>query len=106
MNRVSSSTCLLPQGVSNQTCATHLEEAGLTGTAASSNADIRTDIVKRRHSEFDHPLSDDPTDDSVIVDFDGQHDPYKPLNWPFHQKVVTTLLYSLTTMGASWTSSV
>jgi hypothetical protein len=40
------------------------------------------------------------------VDFDGEDDPYRPLNWPFRKKVVTTMLYGLTTMGATWSSSV
>jgi MFS family permease len=40
------------------------------------------------------------------VDFDGPDDPYRPINWPFRKKVVTTLLYGLTTMGSTWASSV
>lgn len=40
------------------------------------------------------------------MDFDGEDDPYRPLSWPFRKKVVTTLLYGLTTMGSTWASSV
>lgn len=40
------------------------------------------------------------------MDFDGEDDPYRPINWPFRKKLVTTLLYGLTTMGATWASSV
>lgn len=43
--------------------------------------------------------------DSNIVDFDGPDDPYKPLNWPMRKKLVTTFLYSFTTMGATWAST-
>jgi len=48
---------------------------------------------------FNHPLSHTKTSTDVIVDFDGPDDPYRPLNWPFHKKAITTVLYGLTTMG-------
>jgi hypothetical protein len=35
----------------------------------------------------------------VIVDFEGLDDPYRPLNWGFRKKAITTVLYGLTTMG-------
>ncbi|KAL2177407.1 major facilitator superfamily domain-containing protein [Thermothelomyces heterothallicus CBS 202.75] len=54
---------------------------------------------------FTHPLSHIPTGPELLVDFDGPEDPYKPLNWPLHKKVVTTLLYGLVTMSATWASS-
>jgi MFS transporter, DHA1 family, multidrug resistance protein len=40
-----------------------------------------------------------------IVDFDGPDDPYHPTNWPTQKKVITTLLYGLVTMTATWASS-
>lgn len=48
---------------------------------------------------FTHPLSHTKTGSDVIVDFDGPDDPYRPLNWGFAKKAVTTVLYGLTTMG-------
>ena len=48
---------------------------------------------------FTHPLSHTKTSSDVIVDFDGPDDPYRPLNWGFAKKAVTTVLYGLTTMG-------
>ena len=54
---------------------------------------------------FTHPLTHIPTAASSLVDFDGPDDPYKPLNWPLPKKVVTTLLYGLVTMSATWASS-
>jgi hypothetical protein len=47
-----------------------------------------------------------PTGPESIVHFDGDNDPYNPLNWPFKKKVITTLLYGLTTLGASFASAV
>ncbi|EED13459.1 conserved hypothetical protein [Talaromyces stipitatus ATCC 10500] len=44
--------------------------------------------------------------DANIVDFDGPDDPYRPLNWPMRKKLVTTILYSFTTMGATWASTI
>lgn len=48
---------------------------------------------------FTHPLSHIKTSEEMIVDFDGPDDPYRPLNWSFGKKAVTTVLYGLTTMG-------
>ncbi|PLB43885.1 putative MSF drug transporter [Aspergillus steynii IBT 23096] len=57
-------------------------------------------------ARFTHPLSHTKTTDDVIVDFDGPDDPYRPMNWRFEKKCMTTLLYGLTTMGATWASSI
>ncbi|KAH9903957.1 polyamine transporter 1 [Xylariomycetidae sp. FL2044] len=54
---------------------------------------------------FTHPLARERTGEDVIVDFDGPDDPYRPVNWPMHKKVSTTLLYGLVTMTATWASS-
>jgi hypothetical protein len=53
------------------------------------------------------PLKDlPPTGPEAIVDWDGDDDPEKPLNWSFKKKVIATLLYALTTLGASFASAV
>ncbi|KAJ5898282.1 hypothetical protein N7504_008570 [Penicillium tannophilum] len=57
-------------------------------------------------AKFTHPLSHTKTSPDVIVDFDGPDDPYRPLNWGFRKKAVTTVLYGLTTMGTTWASSI
>ncbi|KAL4796381.1 major facilitator superfamily domain-containing protein [Aspergillus venezuelensis] len=57
-------------------------------------------------ARFTHPLSHTKTKDDVIVDFDGPGDPYRPLNWSFRKKAITTVLYGLTTMGATWASAI
>ena len=41
----------------------------------------------------------------ILIDFDGEDDPYRPLNWPRRKKVVVTVLYSLCTMGTTWAST-
>lgn len=50
-------------------------------------------------AKFTHALSHTKTGAEVIVDFEGPDDPYRPLNWGFKKKAVTTVLYGLTTMG-------
>ncbi|RFU74918.1 fluconazole resistance [Trichoderma arundinaceum] len=55
--------------------------------------------------EFSHPLASLPTAEICLVDFDGNEDPYRPINWPTHKKVLTTILYGLVTMSATWASS-
>jgi hypothetical protein len=62
----------------------------------SSRRVTRIQSLTRRNTSrgrFSHPLSHVKTTESVIVDFDGPDDPYRPLNWPFRKKVVTTMLY-------------
>ena len=69
----------------------------------------RTESLTRKNSQranFSHPLSHIKTTTDVIVDFEGPDDPYRPLNWPFRKKAITTLLYGLTTMGSTFASSV
>ncbi|RDW88261.1 putative MFS multidrug transporter-2 [Coleophoma cylindrospora] len=61
---------------------------------------------KSTRGRFTHPLSHVKTTEEFIVDFEGADDPYRPLNWPFRKKVITTILYGLTTMGATWSSAV
>ena len=62
--------------------------------------------VNTRNGTFTHPLSHVKTTADTVVEFDGIDDPYRPLNWPFRKKAVTTLLYGFTTMGATFASSV
>ncbi len=40
---------------------------------------------------FQHVLSKQKTGQDVIVEFDGPDDPYRPLNWSFKKKVITTV---------------
>lgn len=54
---------------------------------------------------FSHPLAHQQTTAEVLVDFEGEDDPYRPINWSTKKKVNTTLLYGLTTMTATWASS-
>lgn len=79
-----------------------------TRTTASGQRVTRLRSLARRSSayRFSHPLSHTRTNEDAIVDFDGPDDTYRPLNWPFRKKVITTLLYGLTTMGSTWASSV
>ena len=50
-------------------------------------------------AKFSHPLTHTKTTPDVIVDFEGPDDPYRPVNWGFRKKAITTVLYGLTTMG-------
>ena len=75
----------------------------LEQTATNTLSKIRS---RKPFPPFAHPLIHTPTTADVIVDFDGPDDPYNALNWPFKKKVITTALYGLTTMGATFASSV
>ncbi|RMZ77281.1 hypothetical protein DV737_g4461, partial [Chaetothyriales sp. CBS 132003] len=54
---------------------------------------------------FTHALEHAKTSKDYLVDFDGPDDPYRPVNWPLKKKVITTLLYALATMTATWASA-
>ena len=54
---------------------------------------------------FTHPMTRQTTNLDVIVKFDGPNDPFRPINWSSQKKVVTVLLYGLTTACATWNSS-
>lgn len=89
---------------------TALEDTSSPPLAPPTSSRItRTQSLIRRNTNrnrFTHPLSHVKTSEDQIVDFDGPDDPYRPINWPFRKKLVTTLLYGLTTMGSTWASSV
>lgn len=80
-----------------------------TGTSLNTAATRRTNglgwIRSRATTGFTHPLAHAPTTADCLVDFDGPDDPYKPINWPMRKKIVTTMLYGLVTMSATWASS-
>ena len=60
-------------------------------------------IVPQRLS---HPVPKQSTGPEVIVDFDGKDDPYRPINWPFRKKVITTILYGFTTCWITFASAI
>ncbi|MCJ1409724.1 hypothetical protein MMC19_003807 [Ptychographa xylographoides] len=88
--------------------AATVREPGLGNTMSSGRVSRIQSLTNRRTRDgiFTHPMSHAKTSEDVLVDFEGPDDPYRPLNWPFRKKVVTTLLYGLTTMGATFASSV
>ncbi|MCJ1393634.1 hypothetical protein MMC18_006509 [Xylographa bjoerkii] len=79
------------------------------GVATGASRVSRMQSITRRKTRegvFSHPLSHSKTGADVLVDFEGPDDPYRPMNWPMRKKVVTTVLYGFTTMGATFASSV
>ncbi|CAJ0554994.1 Ff.00g135070.m01.CDS01 [Fusarium sp. VM40] len=62
-------------------------------------------IRSRPPTQFSHPLAHVKTTEEELVDFDGPDDPYRPINWPTKKKIITTMLYGLVTMSATWASS-
>lgn len=80
--------------------------SGLSLNRTVSRRDtVLSRIRSRPVPQFTHPLSHQRTTPAELVDFEGPNDPYRPINWPTHKKVSTTLLYGLVTMTASWASS-
>lgn len=81
-----------------------------TSTGACRNTSSarisRIQSLQQRRTVFEHHLSHVKTNADVVVDFDGPDDPYRPINWPFRKKVITTVLYGFTTMGSTFASSV
>lgn len=100
------------QPSNSQSHSHDLEKAETSHSIDNSNLNrriSRVESLRRRGSipgRFSHPLSHVKTSEANIVDFDGADDPYRPLNWPFRKKCITTLLYGLTTFGSTWSSAV
>ncbi|KAI7666716.1 MFS general substrate transporter, partial [Hortaea werneckii] len=84
----------------SRTTSRRLEQTGTATSTALSR--IRSRPARR---SFTHPLANEKTNQDVLVDFDGPDDPYRPLNWPFGKKAITTVLYGFTTMGATFAST-
>lgn len=60
-------------------------------------------IVPQRLS---YPVPKQATGAEVLIDFDGKDDPYRPMNWPFKKKVITTVLYGFTTCWVTFASAI
>ncbi|KZM26874.1 transmembrane transport [Ascochyta rabiei] len=80
------------------------------GTPISTSLSRRDTTLSRLRTRtstapFTHPLAHQQTAADVLVDFEGADDPYRPMNWPTKKKILTTMMYGLTTMTATWASS-
>lgn len=53
-----------------------------------------------------YALTYEKTGNDKLIDFDGDDDPYRPINWSFRKKASTTMLYGLTTAGITFASAV
>jgi hypothetical protein len=95
----------------NGQASTQLEKQSTAASGYSVFEQRAQSVVSRIRSrdpaqtaKFTHPLTHTKTSPDVIVDFEGPDDPYRPLNWSFGKKAMTTVLYGLTTMGMlDWT---
>ena len=77
----------------------------------STNATCTASIVSRIRSRpfiepFTHPLANEPTTKSHLVFFEGPDDPYRPMQWPMHKKILTLLAYSLVASGNALASAI
>ena len=98
LEKAPSQTPSRPTNLSRQTSS--IRE---TATNTLSIVRSRNPAQNRAHT---HPLVHAKTGPDVLVDFEGPDDPYRPLNWPMRKKVITTLMYGLTTAGATLASSI
>ncbi len=87
----------------------HAQAASTTSAIVGRNNPLNQTISRIRTrpnvGPFSHPLANQQTQADVLVDFEGEDDPYRPLNWPTKKKVITTGLYGLSTMTATWASA-
>lgn len=80
-----------------------------TRTSSYNNVSLGRVVSRIRsrapRGSFSHPLQHIQTSVEDLVDFDGDDDPYRPVNWSMKKKIITTALYGLTTMSATWASA-
>lgn len=69
----------------------------------SARSSFEVPIVQQRLS---YPVPKQSTGSEVIIDFDGKDDPYRPINWPFRKKMITTFLYGFTTCWITFASAI
>ncbi|KAM0806128.1 MFS multidrug transporter [Usnea florida] len=72
-------------------------------TIDTGKPSLEIPIVPQRYS---YHVPKEPTGDEVLVDFDGKDDPYRPINWPYRKKVITTILYGFTTCWVTFASAI
>lgn len=84
---------------------TTTRDEALARTVTAAEAVLSTIRTRPVVGHFSHPLEHEKTTAETLVDFDGSADPYRALNWSMRKKVVTTALYGVTTMSATWGSS-
>ena len=90
-----------PKHVLTRITSSRLERA--TTSAESTLYKIRSRAPRQ---PFKHPLDSVKTTSDVLVDFDGPDDPYRPQNWAFRKKAITTLTYGMFTLTALLGSSI
>ncbi|PYH88486.1 MFS general substrate transporter [Aspergillus ellipticus CBS 707.79] len=73
---------------------------------ASTMAQAHNTDLTKSEAALSHPLLYVATSEDVLVDFDGQSDPYHPINWPFRKKAITTILYGMTTCWITFASAI
>ncbi|KAF5000917.1 hypothetical protein FGRMN_1374 [Fusarium graminum] len=100
-NRTHSDTYSLGEWESIRAPATRMSMTRTVSRRESALSRIRSRPVP----QFTHPLAHVKTTEDELVDFDGPDDPYRPMNWPTKKKILTTMLYGLVTMSATWASS-
>lgn len=93
----------LSRGEMARTTSNRLEQINSIASQALS-------VIRARgpRPEFTIPegVTHEKTPDAYFVNFDGPDDPYRPMNWPLKKKMITTLLYGMTTMTATFASAV
>ena len=72
-------------------------------TIDTGKPSLEIPIVPQRYS---YHVPKEPTGDEVLVDFEGKDDPYRPINWPYRKKVITTILYGFTTCWVTFASAI
>ncbi|KAL6246854.1 hypothetical protein RBB50_006161 [Rhinocladiella similis] len=80
-------------------------DANLTRTITRRETVLSRIRTRGPIGNFSHPLEHQKTTVEDLVDFEGPDDPYRPVNWALKKKVITTALYGLTTMTATWSSA-
>lgn len=55
--------------------------------------------------QSNHPQMNEKTKNQDIVDFEGDDDPYHPLNWPLQKKVTATVCYGLLSSCTTFATS-
>ncbi|KAK9240225.1 major facilitator superfamily domain-containing protein [Lipomyces kononenkoae] len=90
--------------------STDAENRGLSSLHSGETGPDASGPIAREsasiHSSAKEKGNEEPDPDRYLVVFEGDDDPYCPLNWSFKRKGFTTMMYACCTFGPQFASSV
>lgn len=76
------------------------------GTCSTAYGDKTGEGKEADERDTDSHIESECDPDEFLVQFEGDDDPFCPLNWSFRKKGFTTMMYACCTFGPQFSSSI